>query len=449
MSLPELFLQYIKEQNLFQPQHRLLLAVSGGADSVVMAQLCFQTGFSFAIAHCNFGLRGEESKRDEDFVRELALKYKTEFFVQQFDTLAYAGKNKLSVQEAARNLRYQWFDELMHTSEPGFYRLLTAHHADDNVETVLMHLFKGTGIHGLTGIPARNGNVVRPLLFALRSEIEHFAREHQLNFVEDSSNAQEKYDRNFLRNRVLPLIREHHPQVSENIAASITRFKETELIYREAVEQKRSKLVEERGGEWHIPVRKLLKQVPLHTMVYELIKPFGFSSAQTTEVVRLLDAGTGKQITSHTHRILKNRDWIIISTISNPVASIFVIKDAGEHTETEAGIYSTKTVRVEPGMALPEHPFSALIDAAKIRFPLILRKWKTGDYFYPLGMKKKKKLSRFFIDLKLSKTDKEKVWVLESDKKILWVVGYRIDDRVKITASSVNGLLCLFRPATI
>lgn len=448
MQLAGRFKQFIEEQNLFQPEHRLLLAVSGGADSVVLAHLCHEAGFPFAIAHCNFQLRGTESDRDEAFVRNLGEQFRVPVFVKHFDTQQYVTGHGLSMQEAARELRYNWFFELLNNEEQPFSRILTAHHADDNVETVLMHLFRGTGIRGLTGIPIRNDVVVRPLLFARRSEIEEYAKEKQLSFVQDSSNFSEKYDRNFIRNKVLPLVREHYPGADENIITSIRRLRPAAAIYSEAVEQKKKKLMEQRGAEWHVPVRKLKKQLPLHTIVYEVIRPFGFTPAQTGEVIRLLDAHTGREVASATHRIIKNRDWIIISPINTDTASVYVVNDINDVVEIPDGIFSFKETAVKKDMRFPTDPFEALVDMNKISFPLIIRKWKTGDYFYPLGMRKKKKLARFFIDLKLSKTEKENVWVMESNKKIIWLIGYRIDDRVKIADSSLKGLFLLRQTTT-
>lgn len=438
--------QFVEKHQLFSASDQLLLAVSGGADSVALVHLCHANGYSIAIAHCNFQLRGEESLRDELFVQQLAAQYNIPFFVQQFETEAFAATTKCSIQEAARTLRYQWFAQL--AEQHGFTRLLTAHHANDNVETVLMHLFKGTGIRGLTGIPLRNGSIVRPLLFARRTDIEQYLHEQQLLYVEDSSNTLNKYDRNFLRNRILPLLREQYPQAEENIIHSIQHITEAEQVYREAIEQKKNILLEKRGKEWHIPVRKLLKQTPLHTLIYELLHPFSFTPAQTGEAIKLLHAGTGKQLVSPTHRLIKNREWLVIAPVEDAAVSLYIINGPNETTDTENGRLIIKEVIQEPGDSLPAGNNSALIDVKYIRYPLIVRKWKTGDYFYPLGMRKKKKLSRFFIDNKLSKTEKEQILVLESDKKIIWVIGHRIDDRVKITPSTVKGLLCLFLPAT-
>lgn len=205
--------------------------------------------------------------------------------------------------------------------------------------------------------------------------------------------------------------------------------------------------MEQRGAEWHIPVRKLKKQVPLHTIVYEMIRPFGFTPAQNFEVIRLLDAHTGRETASATHRIIKNRDWLIITPVHSATSPVYLVNDVNDVVKVPDGIFSFKETAVKKDMRFPTDPFEALVDGDKISFPLIIRKWKTGDYFYPLGMRKKKKLARFFIDLKLSKTEKENVWVMESNKKIIWLIGYRIDDRVKITDGSVKGL-CLLRQTT-
>lgn len=438
--LQEWFQQYIEEHHLFRPEHKLLLAVSGGADSVALAHLCAEAGYSFTMAHCNFRLRGAESDRDEAFVRRLGERLNVPVLVQHFNTRKFAEEKALSIQEAARALRYGWFFELLSLGEHSFSRIVTAHHADDNVETVLMFLFRGTGIRGLTGIPVRNAQIVRPLLFARRSELENYLKQKGIDFVQDSSNFSEKYDRNFIRNKVLPLVREHYAGVDENILSSIGRFSDAVAIYSEAIELKKKKLMEQRGAEWHIPVRKLKKQEPLHTIVFELIRPFGFSPAQTFEVIRLLEAHTGRETVSATHRIIKNRDWLIISPVHAATAPVYVVNDVNDVVEIPGGIFSFKEMAVKKDMRFPTDAFEALVDGNKISFPLIIRKWKTGDYFYPLGMRKKKKLARFFIDLKLSKTEKENVWVMESHKKIIWLIGYRIDDRVKITEGSVKGL---------
>jgi len=446
MSLLKEFIKNIQQQNLFQKNDYLLLAVSGGADSVALCELCYQAGFLFEIAHCNFQLRGAESERDEQFVIELAKKYGAKLFVEKFETIKYAEQNKVSIEVAARELRYQWFDELLKADDgrpttgdqhstfniQHSTYLLTAHHANDNVETLLMNFFKGTGIKGLRGMLPRQGKIIRPLLFAKREEIISFINENNLAFVEDSSNSSDKYTRNYFRNQLIPSIQKVFPQVEENLINNIERFKEIEILYRQSIDLHKKKLLEQKGNEIHIPVLKLLKSKPLKTIAYEIIKNYGFTSHQTDEAIALLYAESGKYISSASHKIIRNRNWLIIAPINTLEANHILINDADVEIDFELG-----------KLKLKKHPNSnekpsaskeiATLDLKNIAFPLLLRKWKQGDYFYPLGMKGKKKLSKFFIDQKMSLTDKERIWVIESNKKIIWIVGQRIDDRFKIT----------------
>lgn len=437
MNFSERFTGFIRKEDLLSSKDHLLLAISGGVDSVALCELCHQAGFQFSIAHCNFKLRGEESERDKNFVQQLAKKYNVPFLLKEFDTEKYAEQKKLSIQEAARELRYNWFNELIKNGEAKY--LLTAHHLDDNIETMLMHFFRGTGIYGLRGMLPKQSHIIRPLLFARKQELKSFAEQHQLSWVEDSSNAQDKYTRNYFRNQLLPLIQQVYPQVEQNLEHNIHRFAEVETLYKQALEQHKKKLLEQKGAETHIPVLKLKKSVPLHTIVFEIIKDFNFSPQQTGEVINLLDSESGKYIQSATHRILKNRNWLIISTIQTQESQTILIENAESAIDFEKGNLKLQSLPAEK-CAISNNHFTACLDSKEIRFPLLLRKWKQGDYFYPLGMRKKKKLSRFFIDQKLSLADKEKTWVLESNKKIIWVVGMRIDDRFRITDSTSSVL---------
>ena len=456
MKLLKNFTDFIKEQHLFQSKDKLLLAVSGGIDSVVLCELCKQAGYEFAMMHCNFQLRGEESERDEQFVRAIAEKYGVEVMVKRFETAAFAREHKMGTQEAARVLRYTWFLQVSAekmqlgfdkpADQPGWHTTIdpdapkwfvaTAHQLNDNIETLLMNFFKGTGINGLKGISKKDSlmlpNLVRPLLFAARKDIAEFATANNLQWVEDSSNASDKYTRNYFRHTIIPAIQEVFPSVENNLADNITRFKEVELLYQQAVDLHKTKLLEKKGAEIHIPVLKLLKVKPLSTIVYEIFRHYDFTVNQTAEIIRLLRSDSGKYILSSTHRVLRNRNWLIIS-VNESIASHHVIIEAGEKRVVfEEGELKIETV-LAAGHKLQTTNLTAQLNADDITFPLLLRKWKTGDYFYPLGMQKKKKLSRFFIDQKLSLAQKEKTWVLEMNKKIIWVVGLRIDDRCKIT----------------
>lgn len=439
--MTEQFKKYIAANKLFEQQDHLLLAVSGGVDSIVLVDLCFKAGYSFSIAHCNFQLRGEESNRDEAFVRELAKKYNAELYVKTFDTVALSNQYKTSIEETARNLRYAWFEELLKTNDCRLSAILTAHHADDNIETMLMNFFRGTGVKGLRGMLPKNGHIVRPLLFIQRKDIEAYAQENNLAFVIDSTNASTEYTRNFFRHKIIPLVKEIYPEAEQNLLSNQQRFAEAELLYQQSIQQHKKKLLEYKGNEIHIPVLKLKKTETLKTIVFEIVSEFGFTAAQINDVVDLLDAENSKYVQSATHRIIKNRSWLIIAPLQNKESSFVLIEENDQQVST-AGFYLQLSIINKPDAEINTANTIALLDASTVTFPLLLRKWKTGDYFYPLGMKKKKKLARFFIDQKLSRTEKENVWVLESNKKIIWVVGHRIDDRFKISAStkSVLGL---------
>ena len=433
MDLLQSFDQFIKKENLFSSGDRLLLAVSGGMDSVVLCECCHRAGFDFIIAHCNFQLRGAESERDEEFVRQLAVRYDREVLVKRFETQQYAADKKLSIQVAARELRYGWFQEIADGR-----LIVTAHHLDDNIETLLMNFFKGTGIAGLRAMLPRQGGIVRPLLFATRAQLQQFAGDQQLSWVEDSSNLTDKYTRNYFRHQFIPLVQDRIPEAMHNLAGNIGRFREIEMIYRQAIGQVKHKLYEYSWGEIYIPVLKLKNLEPLNTFVYEVISDFGFSAQQTGAAIALLDSPSGKYIRSATHRILKDRNWLIITPHETRASQNILIESPGGRVEYDEGALrlDIDLLPVTPGQPLIPSAVAdhiALLDAAAIQFPLLLRKWQPGDYFYPLGMRKKKKLARFFIDNKLSLADKEKIWVLEMDKKIIWVVGMRIDDRYRIT----------------
>jgi tRNA(Ile)-lysidine synthase len=419
---------------------RLLLAVSGGLDSMVLVTCAAESKLDFAIAHVNFQLRGEESERDEKFVRQLASKYEKPFFIKKMDTTAYAEAEKISIQVAARNLRYAWFNELMDKEEPRFQWLLTAHHLDDQIETMLMHFFRGTGIAGLRGMPEKKGRLIRPLLSFPKSALESFARNRNLQWVEDSSNATDDYTRNYFRNQLMPATAIVFPDVLQNLEKNLQRFSEAEQLYRQAINVHKKKLLKQNGSEFHIPILLLRKSNPMLTLLFEIIREFGFTASQTDEVIQLMDSINGKFVSSTTHRVIKNRNWLIIAPLEDSsIAHLVVEEDQQTIGYPEGKIHLSK--KSAKNIAIPgKDPNKVILDAGKIHFPLVLRKWKAGDYFYPLGMKKKKKLARFFIDQKLSKTAKEKIWVLVSGSHIIWVLGQRIDDRFALTPSTVETL---------
>ena len=428
MQLPERFKEFCTRH--FPLTSPVVLAVSGGIDSVVLCELSHQSGLNFSIAHCNFQLRGEESERDEKFVRSLGEKYDVKVNVKKFAAEDFATEKKLSIQEAARELRYAWFDELKRS---GNAFVLLAHHANDNIETVLMNFFRGTGLEGMTGMKTvtPSGSCLRPMLMFSRKDIEEFARTNNLKWVEDSSNQLSKYTRNFFRNELIPSIQKAYPQAEQNILDNIDRFKRVNTLHKISVDKLIEKISTQDKTGLRIPVKALMKYKDT-SLIYDIISPYGFGEKQVDEVVKLSTAGSGKFIENEMYQIVRHRNWFIITKRNEPGNELHLIEADMEHLAFAEGQLNIRLIS-DSKFQLQKSEAVAQLDAKHIEFPLVLRKWKQGDYFYPLGMRKKKKLARFFIDQKLSKNQKERVWVVESNKKILWVVGMRIDDRFKVT----------------
>lgn len=427
-------LAYIKSEDLFSPSDKILLTVSGGIDSVVMCDLFHKAGFNFAIAHCNFRLRAKESELDEVFVRGLAKKYKAPFFCKRFNTAAFAEEKNISTQMAARELRYRWFKEIRRKEK--FQYIATAHHQDDSIETYFINFIRGTGISGLHGILPKQGKVIRPLLFSDRNSIVSYARKHKLDHREDSSNASDKYMRNKLRLQIIPALKELNPALATTITENIHRLKNVELIYKKAVENQCSTIVKKNSNNITIPIEQLKKLQPLETYLYEFLKPYHFNAGTVKSIVEGLNGVSGKQFFSDTHRLIKDRDLLIIENRKSKKQiqkkEIFEIKRDQKKLMFDRLVLQFKILHVMPDPRISK-PKSEYIDLDKLEFPLEVRKWQKGDAFYPLGMKGKKKLSDFFIDKKLSINQKENTWLLTSKGEIVWVIGLRMDDRFKIT----------------
>jgi len=436
MTNPESRFSAIMKDQFPQEGGSFLLAVSGGLDSVVLTELAWRAGLSIELAHCHFGLRGEESDRDASFVKDLAGRLGLKLHLKHFDTKTIAETLGVSIQEAARTIRYEWFDELV--EQHHFSALLLGHHADDSIETTLMNFFRGTGVKGLTGIPVRNGSRFRPLLSFRRAELLDYARMNGLQWVEDSSNAGSDYTRNFFRNELLPRIREVFPSAEENLLRNISRFTSVNDYIERHVKKDLDAMLEKKGEEWRLPVRKF-KKLGHDILLYELVKPFGFGEKQLGDIKSLLDATNGKFIESQHYQLVKHGLWLYISPRIKEEGLFLIEEDQQAISNNEFELLISKAlvegVTIDPSAAV------AQLDASDIRYPLVLRRWKAGDYFYPLGLRKKKKIARFLIDSKVPKHRKEKLWVLESDKRIIWVVGMRIDDRFKITPATSSLLL--------
>ncbi|MDB5203669.1 MAG: tRNA(Ile)-lysidine synthase [Ferruginibacter sp.] len=440
MNLLEPFQEFILSNHLFTKKDGLLVAVSGGVDSIVLCDLLHQSGYAFSIAHCNFQLREKESEADEAFVANIAKHYDAPFYRKKFDTTTFAAAHKLSVQLAARELRYAWFRELLDDRANHLNKLLTAHHLNDNIETLLMNFFKSTGIRGLQGIRAKSPDqtIIRPMLELSKEDILQYASAQSLSWREDASNQSNKYTRNYFRNELIPIVQKVMPQAEDNLKQNLKRFRDINTLYELSVEKITAKLRVQKGAETFVSVGALQKTPALATVLYELLKPFSFSPAQTDAVAQLLKAESGKYVLSPTHRVLRNRQWLIISSLKEEHHAFFLWEEEMPQLHFPAGVLSMdqlgNAAKIDPDPAV------ALLDAKQISFPLLLRKWKAGDYFYPLGMTKKKKLSRFLIDQKCSLVEKENTWVLESEKKIIWVVGRRIDNRFKLSAKTKSVL---------
>jgi tRNA(Ile)-lysidine synthase len=427
------FLKQFKEKwsagKYVLPGQVVMLAVSGGKDSMVMADLFLKSSITFSVAHCNFGLRAEASDLDEQLVADWCKGNNIVFHSVKFDTKQKASEWKKGTQETARGLRYEWFEKIRVKNK--YAKVVTAHHANDNVETLLINLFKGTGISGLHGILAVNGHVIRPLLFADRDMVDTYAIEYNVPYRDDASNASDDYLRNAVRHNLVPVIKDLFPGAVNNVNESIMRFGEAEQLYKKAVAHERKKLLEKRGQDHYIPILKLRRHEPLSTICYELLRPFGFSSAQVPHVLELLTSTSGHFIFSETHRIIRDRDFLIITTKPTITADLISV-DAVPCT-IDTGKYVFSFSEQEKPKSIPTDVNEAWLDMKGIEFPILLRKWRAGDYFYPLGMKmKKKKVSRLLVDEKVPLHEKEDLRILECSKRVAWVSGIRIDERYKI-----------------
>ena len=413
----------------------VFLAISGGVDSMVLAHLLKAAGYNATWLHMNFQLRGEESERDQRFVESIANEWGQRLLVSRVEAAVYAEDQKISIQESARALRYGWFEKQIQSASKDAV-LLTAHHADDKVETVLMNFLRGTGINGLAGIPSVNGYVHRPLLNVTRAQIDQYAKEHKIEFVEDSSNRSTDYTRNQIRLELLPMLRTIYPQVDNNLLHNIDRFKSIQLVYRQAVDRWIRKYIQLNGEEQQVAVA-LITDPNNRAMLHEWMSRYGFTEKQEGEVIRMAESQSGHFIVSPDgkYRILRHRKHFILSAANGSGADEQWVEAGEQQIVFAGGKLDVKMMEatVDPSTATSE---TALLDATELTFPLLLRKWRAGDYFYPLGLNKKKKVARFLIDQKLSVAKKEKVWVLESGGRIAWVIGQRIDHRFRVSEST-------------
>ncbi|MEI8006311.1 MAG: tRNA lysidine(34) synthetase TilS [Bacteroidota bacterium] len=430
------FTEFVKNNGLFSKDSRVLLTVSGGIDSVVMADLFSKSGFSFGIAHCNFGLRGKESDADEEFTRDLSARYKVPFYTKRFDTKEFSDLLKISVQMAARELRYHWFEEIR--SSLKYDCIATAHHLDDQSETFLINLIRGTGISGLHGILPIQGWVVRPLLFCYREDIISYATENGIRYREDSSNLQDKYLRNKIRHKIIPQLVELNPEFRKTLNSEIAILRGWEKIGRKDIKRKIAGLIKKQNGTTIIDLKTLKKTTPSELYAWEILSAFGFNSEAVSLVMEQSAERSGRIFLSATHRAVTNRDSLIIEPFGiSGDGSGRLISEKTKRISKPLGL-KISTIDYRKNEIIPAGREFASLDYDKLLFPLEIRKWKPGDSFHPFGMKGKKKVSDFLIDEKVSLPEKEQTYVLCSSGKIAWVIGRRIDQRFSITSKTIK-----------
>lgn len=418
------------EQNFSQlKDKRLLLAVSGGIDSMVLVHLCVQLNLNFEVVHCNFMLRGAESDAETQFIESFCRSNGIPIHTKYFDTNTIAINNKESIQITARNLRYQWFQEIISL---GFDYVLTAHHLDDSLETVLINFSRGTGLEGLIGIPAQNGSIIRPLLPFSREEIEHFAEKNQIQWREDSSNASDKYLRNKIRHSIIPILKELNTGFTDSFQNTLNHLQQAESLVDDAAKLVYEKVVKEKENQLEIHLKPLLEFRNYKAYLYQWLKEYGFSA--WNDIYDLVEAQSGKQVFSETHVILKNREVLLVFLKKIPaVQETYTIENEHTNLNFPLNLTFSKVLNI----SLNEN-HTIFVDADTIKFPLQLRKWQEGDYFYPAGMNGKKKLSKYFKDEKYSLLDKENQWLLCAEDQIIWVIGKRADNRFIVNETTKN-----------
>ncbi len=423
------FFENIRQKQLFEPQHKVLLAVSGGIDSMVMLQLFEKSNFQYGVVHCNFQLRGADSEKDEEFVRQHVLVHGIPLFCKRFETEEYADLNGISIEMAARELRYTYFEEIRRENDYDF--IATAHHLDDLLETFFLNLSRKTGIRGLTGIKEKSGNLIRPMLFVNRREIEEYARENFIAFREDRTNSEVVYQRNFIRNRIFPLFLSMNPAFSNNLLETIRNLRDTEEVYSFFIEKEENKVFSQRGDEVSVEIKKLMQSPFPDILLFEILSSFNFNPKVSGQVFQSLENPPGRQFFSKSHRLVKDREFLFITPLSEPENRIFYIEknDLELFAPLDLAIEKTNAANFQ----ITKDKNVACIDSGKLDFPLLIRKWQQGDYFKPLGMSGFKKVSDFLIDEKVPVHQKEKVWLLCSGRKVVWIMGYRLDERFRIT----------------
>lgn len=431
------FQAYINRCNLIAEGDKLILALSGGIDSMVLADLLLKAKVEFVAAHCNFLLRDEESDGDEKFVREYAEKHDIQCFVKQFETEKYAADNGISIEMSARDLRYAWFEQLRLRLD--YNKIAVAHHADDQAETFFINLLRGAGLRGLKGMLPQNGVIIRPLLWASREQIRQYAVENQILWREDHTNAESVYLRNKIRNQLLPAFDELKPEARQGLYKSLEYLASENELYRELLKEKLSVFVK---NDRETPPTSYLKPPTSYQLLFEWLRQYGFNTDQCHFIFEAMETGIGNKYFSPTHQLVIGRNELQLSEIK-PVMDEEVQIEVGEEEIASPIHLRFSHIEKSSDFFIDKSPIVAMLDADKVQFPLTLRHWRHGDRFHPLGMKGSKLLSDFFVDQRFTEAQKQNVFLLVSAKnEILWVVGQRIDDRFKVTNGTKSVFVC-------
>jgi len=427
------FQRYYQENDLFKQTDKVLLTISGGKDSMLMLHLFEAANLAFGVAHCNFQLRGEEANKDELFVREYCLEKKIAFYSTLFETEKFATKKNISIQMAARDLRYSWFEKIR--KENGYKYIATAHHKNDVAETLIINLTKGTGLAGLHGISNKRGLIIRPLLCFDVTEIETYIVKNKVPFRQDESNANTKYTRNLIRHNIIPELEKINPSLIETLTKSSDQFSELEIILSQKIEEEKSRLVKEDNEGFKMEIELLKRLNPLKTYLYYFLKPFNFNITDVIDIIKGLDGESGKTYNSTTHQIIKDRTHLFLGKLEQKNIESIEIKSIEELPFDYQLLENTSDFKINKSTDF------GCFDADLLDFPMQLRTWESGDCFCPLGMKGKKKVSDFLIDNKISLLEKNRVKVLCFNNEIIWLVGHRISEKYKITSATKRNLI--------
>jgi len=427
------FVEFIEQQKLFGKSDKVLAALSGGMDSVLMVHLLKTAGFNFGIAHCNFQLRGPESTGDEVFCRQLAAQLDVPFHLVHFNTAEEASRRKISVQMAARELRYQWFEDIRYSG--GYHAIALAHHQNDTIETILLNLTRGTGIAGLHGILPKSGHLVRPLLFLSRDEIQKLIADNNVGWVEDSSNTSVKYARNKLRLEVIPALKELNPGLEKTFEDNLQNFRELEILLEEKLQELHSSILTNNGGEIQIAISEIKKLKPQRLLLFKLLQPYGFNETTVDDVLASLDKHSGRRFESSSHQLVLDREKLILTQKASGEQGAVTIHST-DHSVVY-GNYKLTLLHDDSALIVKDNPLSVSVDADKVQFPLTVRSWQQSDFFYPFGMKVRKKLSDFFINQKVPLHVKADIPLLiNGNEEIIWAAGHRLDNRYRVTENT-------------